>query len=197
MTSVTRPDPVYGTGATLAEKNLARLTGLAGAVAVPAFVALTQPEAWAWWQYAVAAILAFDLVGGVVANGLGAAKREHARPDAPGDGILLRLVRRPVAFTALHVQPIAVALLFPGASWWWGVAWYTVVLVAVVVVRRVPVTLARPVALAAAAAVTLAAPLVAAPVGFAWLPVVMALKLVVAHAVPSDTEASDPRAVPA
>src|SRR5690606_33023534 len=98
------------------------------------------------------------------------AKREHARADAPGDGILLRLVRRPVAFTALHVQPIAVALLFPGASWWWGVAWYTVVLVAVVVVRRVPVALARPVALAAAAAVTLAAPLVAAPVGFAWLP---------------------------
>ena len=70
-----RPDPIYGTGASLAEKNLARLAGLAGAVLVGGFVAVTDPQAWALWQYAVAAVLAFDLVGGVVANGLASAKR--------------------------------------------------------------------------------------------------------------------------
>ena len=102
--------------------------------------------------------------------------------------MLLRLVRRPVAFSALHVQPILVGLLFPGASWWWGAAWYAAVLLAVVVVRRVPAQLARPAALAFAAAAALAAPLIEHPVGFAWLPVILALKLVVAHAVPSDAE---------
>lgn len=186
---IARPDPIYGTGATLTEKNLARLTGLVGAALVCGAVALTNPDAWAIWQYALAAVLAFDLVGGVVANALGSAKREHARADAPGDGMLLRLVRRPIAFTALHVQPILVGLLFPGTVWWWGVAWYAAVLLAVVLVRRVPASLARPVALAFAAGVALVGPVIGAPVGFAWLPVVLALKLVVAHAVPSDDEA--------
>ena len=43
-------------------------------------------------------------------------------------------------------------------------------------------------ALAVAAGVAVASPLVVAPVGFAWLPVIMVLKLVVAHAVPRDLE---------
>jgi len=190
-----RPDPIYGTGATLTEKNLARATGLAGAVVVCGLVALTDAGAWAPWQYAVAAVLAFDLVGGVVANALAPAKREHARTDRPGDGMLVRLVRRPIAFSALHVQPILVGLLFPGTAWWWGVAWYAIVLLAVVAVRRVPTVLARPTALGFVAGVALVAPVLESPAGFAWLPVVMALKLVVAHAVPSDVETAPAGAV--
>lgn len=195
MTAEPRPipatpksDPIYGTGSTLAERNLARISAVVGTAGVLAAVALTSPDVWALWQYAVAAVVAFDLIGGVVANALASAQREHERPDRPGDGPLLRLVRRPVLFSALHVQPILVGLLFPGAPWWWGPAWYAVVLGAVIVVRRVPRHLARPVALAVAAGVAVASPLVVAPVGFAWLPVIMVLKLVVAHAVPRDLE---------
>lgn len=181
-------DPIYGTGSTRAERNLARGAALLGTAAVLGAVAVTAPDTWAFWQYALAALVAFDLIGGVVANALGSAQREHERPDRLGDGALLRLVRRPVLFSAVHVQPILVGLLFPGASGWWGVAWYIVVLGAVVVVRRVPRHLARPVALAVAAGVAVATPLTVAPVGFAWLPVIMVLKLVVAHAVPRDVE---------
>lgn len=176
-------DPVYGTGATLTEKNLARGTALIGTAAIVGVVLLVDPDAWQWWQYVVAAILAFDLVGGVVANGLNSAKREHFGTDAHEGRWLSCLVRRPVAFAALHVQPILAGLLFPGGPWWWGVAWYLTVLLGVVAVRRSPLYLRRPVALAVCAAAAIAAPVVPAPVGLAWLPVILTLKLVLAHAV--------------
>ena len=119
-----------------------------------------------------------------MANGLNTAKRDpHAPRPRPQESFAGRLARRPTLFAAAHVQPVVVGLLFPGAGPWWGPTWYVAILGAVAVVRRVPLHLQRPTALCACVAAVLASTLLPAPVGFAWLPVVMALKLPLAHAV--------------
>lgn len=179
-----KPDALYGSGARPEEKALALAAGVIAAVIVVAYVALTAPGLWDWWQYAVAAVLLLDLAGGVVANGLNSAKRDHFAPDEDRPRRFSeRLVRWPVLFAALHVQPILVAILFPGPGFWWGLLWYGATLAAVVGVRRVPLYLQRPVALLACTLVAAAAPLVPSPYGFSWLPVVLVLKLALAHAV--------------
>lgn len=180
-----RVDALYGLGATLTERNLARGTAIAAAAAILAVTLADPPAGWQGWHYALAVVLAFDLVGGVVANGLNSAKRAHSAPADAG-GWLVRLTRRPVPFAAVHVQPIVVGLVFPGAHWWWGPLWWATTLAAVVVVARVPLHLKRPTALLAAATVAVAAPLVPTPAGFWWVPVILVLKLVVAHAVPEE-----------
>ncbi|MFC0681357.1 hypothetical protein ACFFGH_26295 [Lysobacter korlensis] len=180
---VDQPDPVYGAGATGPEKNLARVAGVTGAVLTVGSVGVAAPDAWTWWQYAVAAVLAFDLIGGVVANGLNSAKRDHFAAPGPAAGWLGRLVRRPVLFAAVHIQPILIGLLFPGAAWWWGAAWYLIALLTVALVRVTPLYLQRPVALFCCTVVAVLAPLSAAPFGLWWVPVIMVLKLTLAHAV--------------
>jgi hypothetical protein len=180
----TSPDPVYGTGARQEERLLAQLAGAGAAVFVVLSAWLDPSVRWSGWQYAVAGVLAFDLCGGVVANGLNSAKRYHFAPDpAPEASWLGRLVRRPVLFVSVHVQPLAVAVLFPGASWWWGAAWYVVTVSTVVLVSRVPLYLARPVALGVCVVTALVSPVVTSPAGFAWLPMVAVLKLTLAYAV--------------
>jgi hypothetical protein len=178
------PDPVYGTGALREERMLAQAVAVlaTGFVLVHAYI--DAGIDWSLWQYALAAVLAFDLCGGVVANGLNSAKRDHFAEESALESTKLgRLVRRPVLFTAIHVQPVVVGLAFPGASWWWGLCWYAVSLITVVLVSRAPLYMARPLALSVCVLVALVAPLLTHPGGFAWLPVVMVLKLTLAHAV--------------
>lgn len=179
-----RRDAVYGDGVTRAEKSIALGTAVAG-TAIAVVLAAAAGVSWNALQWAVAVVIAFDLLGGVVANGLNSAKRAHFGPaaDAPAPGPLARLTRRPVLFAAVHVQPIIVSLVFPPHEPWWGLGCWAVVLISVVAVRAVPLHLERPVALAACVVIVLASTAVAAPVGFAWLPAIMALKLVLAHAV--------------
>ena len=178
-----RPDAVFGTGATRGERSLAGLVGLIGAVGIVT-LALATGASWNAAQLVLAAILTFDVAGGVVANGLNSAKRDHfgpggERPERFG----MRLVRRPVLFTALHLHPMVVALVFAPVLWWWGVAWYLGVLAGTVAVRSSPVYLQRPVALACCAIAAMAASVAPAPELWGWFPVLLTLKLVLAHAV--------------
>lgn len=178
------PDPVYGTGALREERRLAQVIAVSAAALVLLAAQLDPALAWSVWQYALAGVLAFDLCGGVIANGLNSAKRDHFAAHSALEATWWgRLVRRPVPFASVHVQPIAVALLFPGATVWWGVGWYAVALSSVALVSRAPLYLARPTALSVCVATALVSPLVTSPSGFAWLPVVLVLKLVLAHAV--------------
>ncbi|WP_139140920.1 hypothetical protein [Streptomyces oceani] len=140
--------------------------------------------------------LVWDLAGGVVANSLDSAKRFYHRPLPAPSGALARCLHHPVGFAAAHVQPILVGLLF-GGPWWWGLVWYAAALagvLAVTGVRRlpeVPDRLQRPLAMGLVGTGVLAAPLLSAPEGFGWLPAVLLLKLVGAHAVP-ETAAVEP-----
>lgn len=176
-------DPIFGAGATSAEKTLANTVGILGATIVVAAALLTGAD-WNVALYLVAAVIAFDVVGGVVANGLNSAKRDHhGPPSATGNTGFGRLVSLPVVFTALHIHPIIVGTFYPPHLWWWGPIWYLVVLCGTVAVRAVPLYLERPTALGFCALVAMAAVYVPAPELWGWLPVMLALKLVLAHAV--------------
>ncbi|GAA2775198.1 hypothetical protein [Saccharopolyspora taberi] len=177
---MTRSSLVFGTDSTVAERVLvfvAAATGLA--IWIP--TALGEP--WPWWLWLVGAVVVFDLTGGVVSLGLDAAKRFHRTPPPEPRTRIQRLLHDKVGFAAVHVQPIAVGLLF-GGPWWWGLLWYGWALAGVLLVGRVPAHLARPVGLLVLLAGLMTAPAVPAPAGFGWLPAVLLLKLVVGHAVP-------------
>ena len=176
-------DGIFGAGATTAEMTLANAVALLGAVIVVAAGLVTRVD-WNAILYVVAAVIAFDVVGGVVANGLNSAKRDHhGPPSATADTAFGRLVKLPVVFTALHIHPIIVGTFYPPHLWWWGPIWYLIILSATVTVRAVPLYLERPTALGWCAIVTMAAVYTPAPQMWGWLPVMLALKLVLAHAV--------------
>jgi hypothetical protein len=178
-----KADPLFGAGATAAEKILANAVGLIGA-GVIVLAAWENSAEWSPVLYVLAAAIAFDVVGGVVANGLNAAKRDHfGPPSATAATALGRLVRQPIVFTALHFHPIVVGTIYPPHLWWWGPLWYLAILAGTVIVRSVPLYLERPAALGFAVLVAMASVLLEAPPMWGWLPVALALKLVLAHAV--------------
>ncbi|MEU7150628.1 hypothetical protein AB0B79_19975 [Streptomyces sp. NPDC039022] len=178
--SAARPSWFFGSGATGGERVLACM---AGAFGVCFLVWDAGDLGWPWWKYAVAVALVFDLAGGVVANGLDAAKRFHHGPLPLPPTRLNRFLHHEVGFAAAHLQPVVIGLLF-GGPWWWGPLWYAWALAGVVLVNRARRHLARPVALFAVLAGVMVAPALPAPAGFGWLPAVLLLKLVLAHAVP-------------
>jgi hypothetical protein len=166
-------DRFIGPGATRAELALILGSALIAAIAVAAF-ALWQDLAWTPIQLAAAALLALDLVGGVVANATTAAKRWYHRP---GQGF-----RQRFAFVVLHVQPFLVAWLFWDGDWTFGLVVYGFLLVATLLILRTPLYLQRPVAMALTI-VGLGIGLVAFPpvLGMAWFVPVFYLKLLVSH----------------
>lgn len=175
-----KPSWFFGIDPTPGERALAHL---AGAFGVAAALAIGLDANWTWWRLLVAAVIAYDLAGGVVAGGLDSAKRFYHGPLPVRPTRLNRFLHDEIGFAAVHVQPVVVGLLF-GAAWWWGPLWYAWALAGVVLVARAPRRLARPVALLAVLTGAMLAPSIPAPDGLAWLPVVLLVKLVVAHAVP-------------
>lgn len=170
-------DALCGDGATRIEKSLPTVTGLVGVGVLAAYAATVRFD-WSWWQYLIAAVITADLVGGVVALSLNSSKRFRHADSIPVARPTASLVRNEVLFTAVHVYPIVVAVAFPGATIWWGLAWYAVPLIAVITLARVPLYLVRPaasIAIALTPLITVATP---NPPGFAWLPAVMIAKLV-------------------
>ncbi|MFP4233735.1 MAG: hypothetical protein ACLFUG_02270 [Nitriliruptoraceae bacterium] len=177
---------LLGREVTRVERRIVALvSGLAVAAVIAAFAANDggATDGAAWWVVVLAVVLAVDVVGGIPANASNAAKRLYHGPVPEDAGRFGRLVHDHVTFTALHVHPIVVGLLVPGARWWWGPLWYAVTLSGVVLVRRTPVDHQRVVAFAVVAAALMLATITTSPPGFGWLPLALVLKLVAAHAV--------------
>jgi hypothetical protein len=169
-------DRFVGPGATDSELLLAFLGALAAAAAVPLY-ARTAGIPWTALQYAVAAFLAFDLVGGVVTNATQSAKRWYHRP---GQG-----TRDHLAFVAVHGLHIALATwLFRGADWFFFLLVYGGLLLGAVIVLTVPLYLQRPVALlCVCVAFFLGLYGVAPTPGLEWFVPLLFLKLLVSHLV--------------
>lgn len=170
-------DSINGDGATRAERLLPQVTGVV-AVTVIAAHAVGAGLGWSWWQHLLAAVLVFDLVGGVVAMSLNSAKRFHHASHLAVDRPSAALTRNALLFTALHMQPVVIGLAFPGGTWWWGLAWYAVSLVGLLAVTHIPLHLARPMAMLLVALAAVVTPVLEHPAGFAWVPVVLVAKLV-------------------
>lgn len=174
-----------GTGASAAELWL----GWGAAAGGCALVALADwapsGPGWTWWQYVLAALFAFDVFGGVVANALNSCKRLYHAPVKPDEPGLLRLLKRhPLAFTALHVHAPLIVLAFPGAGWTFGAFWYLGAVAAHAAILSTPLYLQRPLSFVLiAAGVVVNGTLVPAPPGFAWFGPLITIKLLYAHGV--------------
>lgn len=131
-------DRFLGPGTTPAEAWMQTFFSTAAAVALLAF-AVAHNIGWTPLQYAVSAVLAFDIMGGVVTNGCSSAKRWYHRTE-----------RGPAAhfgFVAFHtVYVFAVAWLFRGLDWLFfaGVSLY--LLGAAALILKTPLYLQRPLA---------------------------------------------------
>lgn len=177
-----KPDLTFGTGATRGERLLAWLGAgaLTGIVAADAHAAA---ENWSLMQWAVAIFIAIDVGGGVVANALNSCKRFYHSPARPREGWFVRLAKRPLMFTAIHVHTVVVAAIWMPEQLWTGLCWYAALVLGAVALKAVPLYLARPFA-------TLAVSLAIVAVGvwgfipdFEWLPPLLLLKLLLGHGV--------------
>jgi len=179
-----RTDGLVGTGATGAERALGY-----GSAAVLTLVILgadllrADPVAQAGWQVALLALVAFDIAGGAVANMLNSCKRLYHSPPRPEDGAVLRALKNPRVFTALHVHPLLIVWAF-GGSLANAASWYVLLQVAVWGVLAAPLYLRRALATAVSMLAILCEPLVL-PLGpvLGWVVPALFVKLVLAHAV--------------
>jgi hypothetical protein len=178
-----KPDFLLGTGATIAEQGLGWVAGLVGA-SLFGYLYLTYALNWTGWQYALAGLLAFDVIGGMVANSLNSCKRFYhtaARSDEPR---YTALVKNPFAFSALHIHTLLIAVLFGAANYFYGIFWYVFLMAGTLAIINTPLYLKRPVAFLAIALALLLNLYIVLPVhGFEWLVPALMIKILYGHLV--------------
>ncbi len=132
---------------------------------------------WGSLQVVVAAILAMDVVGGIITNATGAGKRWYHRA---GQGR-----REHLGFVLLHIaQPLIVFFVFESVRWTFVVGGFGYLLIAAVIVLLSPLYLQRPVAGALiAAGVALSLYLFPAPMGLEWFLPLYYVKLLSSHLI--------------
>ncbi len=177
-----KPDFSVGTGATRMERALMWVGGLAG-VGLYVYFYLNGMLAWTWWQYLLAVVMAFDVAGGAVANSLNSCKRFYHTPPLPSEPRTAWLFKNHLFFTALHMHPLLIGLMF-GGGWFYGLFWYGALLISAVVVQKTPLYLQRPVAfLLILMALLIHLYGVPAVPGFAWFIPALFMKIVYGHLV--------------
>jgi hypothetical protein len=178
-----KPDVMFGTGATVIEQALVWIFGLTG-TAILAWMAWARALPWAWWQYAIAGLMAVDILGGVVANSLNTCKRFYHTPIRPDETGSTAFAKNHIAFTALHVYPLIAGLFFGQVSWEYGLIWYAAVLLSSIAVLTTPLYLRRPLAMGIIMIAILVNLYLIEPIpGFEWLVPALFLKIVYGHIV--------------
>jgi hypothetical protein len=125
-----------------------------------------------WWGWAILALIAFDLFGGIAANATLAAGRRR-----PGAGRW-----RPVAFAAAHLQPLVLAWLNPEYGWLSALGLWTCALTGVMICAAPP-RIKLSIALVYCVVATSWLAGAGAAAGLEWLAPAFLTKLVAAHAV--------------
>jgi len=181
-----KTDFLLGTGATSAERILGWIASLIG-VGLYLFFYLTGAFQWTWWQYLLAGAIAFDVVGGVVANSLNSCKRFYhsaTRPDEPRYTVAFK---NHLVFSALHLHPLLVAILYAEGHLFYGMFWYAFLLLSTVLVLKTPFYLKRPMAFLAIVVALLTNLYLVSPIrGFEWLIPLLMIKIVYGHLVPEE-----------
>ncbi len=172
-----KPDFLFGTGATPAERAFGYAGALVGAgLFINLFLVHALP--WSGWQYLVAGLIASDLFGGIVTNSLNSTKRLYHSPILPQDPGYAGFFKNHLAFTALHVYPLLIALLYAPHNYIYGVFWYAYLLLAAIIILNVPLYLRRPAAfLAISLALVVNIYFVLPAPGFEWLAPALMIKI--------------------
>ena len=167
-------DRFVGTGATSAELALQFLLPLLAAGAAVAY-AVYAVGTWSVVQYLICALLAFDIVGGIITNGSSSGKRWYHRA---GQGFPQHF-----GFVVLHLGHLTiVSWLFLTLDLLWLAVAGMYLLISGLAIILSPLYLQRPVALVMyAGSVLLALYALASPPGMEWFLPLFYLKLLVAH----------------
>jgi len=167
-------DRFAGPGATLSEVYLQFGGAVAAIVAVVVGWHFGE-SSWGTLQVVVAAILAMDVVGGIITNATGAGKRWYHRA---GQG-----TRQHLGFVLLHIaQPLIVFFVFESVGWEFVAGGFGYLLIAAVIVLSSPLYLQRPLAGALiAGGVPLSLYVFPAPLGLEWFLPLYYVKLLSSH----------------
>lgn len=178
-----QPDLGAGTGATAGEKLLAYGTGFFAFFFYSALYLFGDLN-WMLWQYLLAIFLAYDVMGGVVANSLNSCKRFYHTPVKAGENWLVRFLKNPHLFSAIHIHTLLVGLLFAQFDWFYALFWYLLLLIATETILLLPLYLHRAVAMLFILAALLINIYLIVPVpGFEWLAPALFIKIVYGHVV--------------
>lgn len=167
-------DRFAGPGATPVELALQLLLPLAAAGGAAVYAAYAIGT-WSAVRYLICALLAFDIVGGIITNATSSGKRWYHRA---GQGFPQHF-----GFVMLHLGHLAiVSWLFLSLDLLWLVAAGMYLLIAGLAIILSPLYLQRPVALVMyAGSVLLSLYVLASPPGMEWFLPLFYLKLLVAH----------------
>lgn len=171
-------DKFIGPGATTAEIGLQFALPVVAAVAAPAF-AVGRGLDWSPLQLALASLLAFDFMGGVITNATSSAKRWYHRPGQTAWSHL--------GFVALHTVQVGLAAFafVPAGALGWGAQILAFLLLSAGAIAFSPLYLRRPVAFGVfVAGLLLGEYLWASPVGLEWFLPVLFTKLLLSHVLP-------------
>ena len=178
-----KADFLLGTGATIAEQVLGWVASLMGA-GVYGYLYLIHAFDWTGWQYLLAGILAFDVIGGIVANSLNSCKRLYHSAVKPDEPRYANFLKNHFAFSSLHVHSLLVALFFGLNNFFYGFFWYVFLMIGTIVVIKTPLYLRRPIAFLIIALALLLNIYFVLPVrGFEWLAPALFIKIIYGHLV--------------
>ena len=177
-----KTDLAVGTQATTTEKLLGWTAGFVGIVII-AFFYWQNKYGWAIWQYIAVAIIAFDVVGGAVANSLNSCKRFYHSP-LQIEPNYVKIVKNHLFFSLIHIHPLIVSLIFSSASWFYGLFWYLSLQISVLSITQTPLYLQRPVSILIIVIALLTNDyFISSPAGLEWLVPVLFIKIVYGHTV--------------
>ena len=177
------PDPMAGTGATLSEQLVFWIVGIAGA-GLMLIIGRGGWVLWNWWQTGLAALIAFDLIGGAAGAALNSSKRFYFSTVKPDERGPLKYLKSGYYLPIISVHPLLVYLIYSTPEMWTGVALYFIVGAVAILVRKAPLYLARPLAVTAVmTAIVVNTYFIPVPPGFEWMLPVLVLKMVLGHAV--------------
>lgn len=178
-----KTDALLGNEATKAEQWLTWAGGLV-AVLLYVYYYATGALPWSIWHYLVAIAIAADVGAGMVANSLNSCKRFYHTPAKADEPRYVRFLKDHFTFSALHIYPILIGLLYGSSHWFYGVFWYTFLMIGTVVILKMPLYLRRPASLLAIlVALLLNVTVIQSVPGFAWFAPALCLKILYGHLV--------------
>ena len=167
-------DKFIGPGATRAEKNIQLFLPFLSSAGVVA-VGFYSEFDWSVVQYLIIALLAGDMVGGVVTNATSAAKRWVFRE---GEGF-----REHITFVAIHlVQIVIFSWVFQGLDLIWIAGVYGLLMTSSVIILKAPLYMQRPVAASLYMVALLSSlSIFDAPAHLEWFLPILFYKLLISH----------------
>ena len=134
--------------------------------------------------WCMAGLLAFDVIGGVVANNLDSCKRFYQSAPKTGEPAYSAFLKNHLAFSALHIHTVLVTALFSPAHYFYGIFWYVFLLAGSLVILKTSLYLRRPLAFLLISVAFLLNMDVISPIpGFEWLVPALMLKILYGHLV--------------